>query len=178
MLNKGILHRDISTGNILLTEDEGSGFLIDLDLAVKLSDDKASGAPSKTGTKIFMAIGVLYGERHTFMHDLESFFWVLFWVCVHWNGPDKHRSKVRRFEKWNYMDVEELARDKKGTVDEDDKFIAEVDRHFTAYCQQLVPCIQEMRKVVFPGGKRRASEDRKVYSQMIAVLQKEREIIV
>ena len=162
----------------MLTEDEGSGFLIDLDLAVKLSTNNPSGAPSKTGTKIFMAIGALYGEHHTFMHDLESFFWVLFWICVHWNGPGKARSKVRQFEKWNYADTEELAKTKKGTVDEDDKFSNEVDRHFTAYCQPLVPCIQEMRKVVFPGGKRRASEDRKVYSQMIAVLQKEREILV
>ena len=162
----------------MLTEDEGSGFLIDLDLAVKLSDDKASGAPSKTGTKIFMAIGALYGEHHTFMHDLESFFWVLFWICVHWNGPGKDRSRVHRFEKWNYADTEELARDKMGTVLEDDKFSDEVARQFTVYCRPLVPCIQEMRKVLFPGGKRQASEDRKVYSQMTAVWQKEREILV
>jgi len=77
LLNAGILHRDISIGNIMLTENEDNGFLIDLDLANKTSDDQASGAPSKTGTKIFMAIGALLGEPHSFMHDLESFFWVL-----------------------------------------------------------------------------------------------------
>ena len=159
----------------MLTEDEDDGFLIDLDLAVKMSNEKASGAPSKTGTKIFMAIGALYGEHHTFMHDLESFFWVLFWMCIHWNGAGKKREKVRRFEKWNYMDVEGLARDKKGTVDEDDKFNDEVDRHFTAYCRPLIPCIQALRKVVFPGGKRRTSEDRIVYFEMKSELVKAKE---
>lgn len=83
LLSAGILHRDVSIGNILLTEKEDDGFLIDLDLAIKTSDGQASGAPSKTGTKVFMAIGALYGEPHSFMHDLESFFWVIFWICIH-----------------------------------------------------------------------------------------------
>lgn len=162
----------------MLSEDEKDGFLIDLDLAVKTSNDKASGAPSKTGTKIFMAIGALYGEHHTFMHDLESFFWVLFWICIHWNGPGRGRRKARQFENWNFAATEELAKTKKGTVDEDDKFSEEVDRHFTAYCQPLVACIKELRKVVFPGGKRRTSDDRTVYSRMKAALEKARERMI
>lgn len=74
LLDAKILHRDISVGNVMLNEAEDDGFLIDLDLAVKIDREKASGAPSKTGTKVFMAIGALYGEDHSFMHDLESFF--------------------------------------------------------------------------------------------------------
>jgi len=62
----------------MLSEVEDDGFLIDLDLAVKTDREKASGAPSKTGTKVFMGIGPLYGERHSFMDDLESIFWLLF----------------------------------------------------------------------------------------------------
>ena len=31
------------------------------------------------------------------MHDLELFFWVLFWICIHYNGPDKDRV-VLQFE--------------------------------------------------------------------------------
>ena len=70
-----ILHRDISIGNIMLEMAEDDGFLIDLDLAIRLDWQTASGAPSKTGTKVFMAIGTLYGDKdHSFMHDLESFF--------------------------------------------------------------------------------------------------------
>ena len=49
-------------------------FLIDLDLAIKENQEKPSGAPSKTGTRAFMAIGALYDEEHSFMHDLKSFF--------------------------------------------------------------------------------------------------------
>jgi len=41
-------------------------------------DIEASGAPSKTGTKVFMAIGALRGEHHSFMHDLESLFGLCF----------------------------------------------------------------------------------------------------
>ena len=51
LLKAGILHRDISIGNIMLIENEEDGFLIDLDLVIRISDDHASDAPSKTGTK-------------------------------------------------------------------------------------------------------------------------------
>lgn len=70
----------------MLTENEEDGFLIDFDLVIRISDDHASGAPSKTGTKVFMAIGALLGEPHSFIHDLESFFWLLFWICIHYEG--------------------------------------------------------------------------------------------
>jgi hypothetical protein len=56
-----------------------------------------------------MAIGVLLGEQHSSMHDLESFFWVLFWICIHYNAPNEERV-VPRFQKWNYVDTEELAK--------------------------------------------------------------------
>lgn len=53
-------------------------FLINLVLAIKEQRDCASGAQGKTDTRAFMAIGALLSEQHSFMHDLESFFWVLF----------------------------------------------------------------------------------------------------
>src|SRR3954469_23664692 len=80
----GILHRDISVNNVLVNEKDNSGFLIDLDLAIR---EKRLKACDKTGTKVFMAIGALSGQQHSFMHDLESFFWVLFWICIHYSGP-------------------------------------------------------------------------------------------
>jgi serine/threonine protein kinase len=170
LLDAKILHRDISIGNIVLTIQEDDGFLIDLDLAVKIDREKACGAPSKTGTKVFMAIGALYGEDHNFMHDLESFFWVLFWVCVHWNGPGRSRSKTQ-YDSWNYEPTQKLAEIKKGKVDEEDKFTEEVEREFTAQCRLLIPCIQELRKVVFPNGKRWLREDRQLYLRMKSVLE-------
>ncbi|KAH7115371.1 hypothetical protein B0J13DRAFT_209325 [Dactylonectria estremocensis] len=84
----GFLHRDISINNLMINEDDDNpswpSFLIDLDLSIKEQRDGSSGAKGKTGTRAFMAIGVLLGEQHSFMHDLESFFWVLFWICIHY----------------------------------------------------------------------------------------------
>jgi serine/threonine protein kinase len=172
-LNAKILHRDISIENVVLNEDEDDGFLIDLDLAVKTDREKASGAPSKAGTKVFMAIGALYGEDPNFMHDLESFFWVLFWLCAHWNGLGQKRSKSE-YESWNYKGTEELARQKAGFLIEEDRFGKKANENCTAYCRPLIPCILELRKVVFPEGKRWLQQDRQLYSQMKSVLEKAR----
>ncbi|KAH7012487.1 uncharacterized protein B0I36DRAFT_339394, partial [Microdochium trichocladiopsis] len=102
-----LLHRDISVNNLMIRGEKG--FLIDLDLAVTEQRQEASGAHGKTGTRAFMAIGALLGEQHSFMHDLESFFWVLFWICIHHNGPGQSEI-IPQFDKWNYADAEELAK--------------------------------------------------------------------
>ena len=54
-----MLHRGISIGNVLVTEDEKEGYLIDLDHAIKVDREGASGAKGRTGTKVFMSIGLL-----------------------------------------------------------------------------------------------------------------------
>lgn len=78
----GMLQCDISIGNLMMNEDDNNplwrSFLIDLDLAIKEQREESLGARGKTGTRAYIAVGVLYGEKHSFMHDLESFFWVLF----------------------------------------------------------------------------------------------------
>ena len=97
----GILHRDISMNNVLVNEEDNStwpGFLIDLDLAIRENRLELSGAHDKTGTKVFMSIRALKGKKHSFMDDLESFFWVLFWICIHYNGP---REAPRVMEKYD-----------------------------------------------------------------------------
>lgn len=50
------------------------------------------------------------------MHDLESFFWVLFWICIHYKGPEETRV-VARFGRWNFVDTEELACMKKSVTE-------------------------------------------------------------
>jgi hypothetical protein len=113
-------------------------FLIDLDLAIRESRENPSGAPSKTGTRAFMAIGALYGEEHTFMHDLESFFWVLFWICIHYTGPGG-QARITEFESWNYENTTKLAEIKKGTVVHESDFIKNITENFTPYYQPLIP---------------------------------------
>ena len=153
----------------MLTAAEDDGFLIDLDIAINIDRENASSAPSKTGTKVFMAIEALYGEEHNFMHDLESFFLVLFWTFVHCTGP-RGRRRVSKFEAWNFESTENLAKIKTGSVLEEDKFSKEVDDSCTPYCGLLVSCLKELRKVVFPDGKRWVGHDRVLYTRMRFVL--------
>ena len=166
-----ILHRDISLGNILLDEDERDGFLIDLDFAIDLTHLEASGAPGKTGTKVFMAIGLLLDDGpHTFMYDLESFFWVLFWICIHCVGPNKGRSEVNPFSDWNYDSLDDLAGRKKALVSHEGGFGRKLEASVIPYCRDLIPCIKKLRGILFPGGQRWEIQDRILYSQIKAAL--------
>ncbi|KAI0324567.1 hypothetical protein GY45DRAFT_1288719 [Cubamyces sp. BRFM 1775] len=115
MLRAGVLHRDVSSGNILIVDrprriSPCTGVLHDFDyssmtpnapapsqdpsnldppelspleLAQKSADDEHK---ERTGTYYFMAIDLLdpmlNTALHTFLHDLESFFWVLLWIVL------------------------------------------------------------------------------------------------
>lgn len=168
----GLLHRDISINNLIINEgiDESSfsSFLIDLDLAVEVNRTEASGAKEITGTRAFMAIGVLMGEGHSYMDDLESFFWVLFWTCVHYdeNGHDQETD----FTKWNKVDTMTLADLKKAVIDDDRDFIHKADGYFTDYYKPLIPWVDNLRRVVFPNGRRWQQADKTLYSQMTQIL--------
>ncbi|ROT35341.1 hypothetical protein SODALDRAFT_283661 [Sodiomyces alkalinus F11] len=169
----GILHRDVSINNLMINEDADNAswpsFLIDLDLAIRTERGGASGAKGKTGTRAFMAIGALLGEQHSFMHDLESFFWVLFWICIRYNGPDKGRA-VREFDKWNYVEMKELAKLKLGTVAKEEIFMETATDHFTLYYKPLIPWVNRLRRQVFPMDKPWEREDPGLYSVFRAIL--------
>ena len=156
----------------MLTETEDKGFLIDLDLAIKIADQKPSGAPSRTGTKVFMAIEALLGQQHNFMHDLESFFWVFYWICMHYEGLNKHGKMGERrteFGKWNWQDPEDLASMKSGRISLN--LFPLVDKKVTDYCTPLLPCLKELHEVLFPGYKTRQDQDRSLYAKMIQVFE-------
>ncbi|KAI0837480.1 hypothetical protein F5Y06DRAFT_297335 [Hypoxylon sp. FL0890] len=174
LLKAGLLHRDISINNLMINEGNKesslSSFLIDLDLAIKVDRVGASGAKGITGTRAFMAIGVLMGEDHTFMDDLESFFWVLFWICIHCRGPGQQGKATTEFEKWNYLNTEELARNKKGLISDERDFVRTAEANFTSYYQVLIPWVNRLRRVVFPNGRRWQEKDETLYSQMRQIL--------
>ncbi|KAH0562855.1 hypothetical protein GP486_002528 [Trichoglossum hirsutum] len=173
-----IIQSDISIGNLMMNEEEDNpswpSFLIDLDLAIRENREESSGAPNKTGTRAFMAIGALYGEKHSFMHDLESFFWVLFWICIHYSGPSESRV-VPKYDLWNYMNTEKLATMKKGEISDEGDFIRTVEENFTLYYRPLIPWVNRLRRVVSPNGLRQRKEDQELYSRMKAVLREARE---
>ncbi|KAI0294370.1 hypothetical protein BC826DRAFT_865491, partial [Russula brevipes] len=81
-----ILHRDVSAGNILIT-DKGSGILIDWDLSKKVKEytEPKPRLHSRTGTWQFISVARLldpWSSPHQVSDDLESFFWVLLYQIV------------------------------------------------------------------------------------------------
>ncbi|KAJ7091898.1 hypothetical protein B0H15DRAFT_179465 [Mycena belliarum] len=99
----GVLHRDISIGNILISETDLLGFLHDWDYSEftpeglarfhKLFPDRSPNILDKslkdmTGTYPFLALDLLQARRkgvtrqHECKHDLESFYWVLIWTLL------------------------------------------------------------------------------------------------
>jgi len=62
----------------MLNIAEDNRFLINLNLAIKTNRKNTSRALSKTRTKVFIVISALYNKDHSFIHNLELFFWVLF----------------------------------------------------------------------------------------------------
>ncbi|KAF9471980.1 hypothetical protein BDN70DRAFT_938537 [Pholiota conissans] len=85
ILRAGIIHRDISVGNILII-DNGRGILIDFDLCKLFEDTKKQArASERSGTWQFMSAQLqmsevpLHPER---ADDLESFLHVLTWIAL------------------------------------------------------------------------------------------------
>ncbi|KAH9008633.1 hypothetical protein EDB83DRAFT_488406 [Lactarius deliciosus] len=109
----GILHRDVSAGNILITEN-GSGILIDWDLSKKVVKG-GSGKQrqhSRTGTWQFISIARLRNPSmrpHEVSDDLESFFWVLLYMVV----------KCRSIEKINLSQDMQSVFDQSEDMDDD-----------------------------------------------------------
>ncbi|KAJ3503931.1 hypothetical protein NLJ89_g8210 [Agrocybe chaxingu] len=78
----GILHRDISVGNIVLVPD--GGILIDRELSKRL-DEKQARTYEKTGTIQFISVRQLKSPGllpHNVGDDLESFVHVLVWTAA------------------------------------------------------------------------------------------------
>ncbi|KAJ7171629.1 hypothetical protein C8R43DRAFT_1058629 [Mycena crocata] len=106
----GVLHRDVSEGNVLFEEvaDDGKsskGFLVDYDYAEftekglaafnelfperaeadRLYENIEKSLKDITGTPQFMAIEVMKADANTTHrphHDLESFYWLLVWMIL------------------------------------------------------------------------------------------------
>ncbi|KAI0864145.1 serine/threonine-protein kinase Sgk2 [Xylaria cubensis] len=157
-LDGGILHRDISSNNIIITDKRKTGFygmLIDLDLA-KVRDSDASGVRQQTGTLQFMAIEVLLQQvDHTYRHDLESFFYVLIWMCARqsWNIPELctgdmpvHKSML---EEWETGDLKRIATIKMGhmSVSLEDCFM---EFPTTLQVKPITKLCLKIRKILFP----------------------------
>ncbi|KAK2590651.1 hypothetical protein QQS21_011664 [Conoideocrella luteorostrata] len=156
-----ILHRDISSNNIIITEPSEpgpggfKGMLIDLDLA-KERDGKPSGARNQTGTMQFMAIEVLRGVDHTYRHDLESFFYVLLWMCARcaWDsekklcGDDEAKPIESDLRTWEVGNFKQIAKAKAYHMSVGG--LEEIMDEFPEGLDNVKPLCLRIRRILFP----------------------------
>ncbi|KAF6760782.1 hypothetical protein DFP72DRAFT_881464 [Ephemerocybe angulata] len=111
LLKRGVLHRDVSAHNILLTGTSGthsrSSVLIDFDLAVWAERGVSSTKPDgNKGTRMYQSISALRDSdpesEHPpppldYLDDLESFFYVFCHLIFKFSQPGKLLEKTRVF---------------------------------------------------------------------------------
>lgn len=127
--------------------------LIDLDLA-KMRDSGTSGARHQTGTMQFMAVEVLRKVDHTYRHDLESFFYVLLWMCGRqsWaKGNFAHKEKPpqrSRLRKWEIGSSSDIADTKAYHMTKDG--LETIMWEFPEALDIVKPLCVRIRKILFP----------------------------
>lgn len=151
------LHRDISENNIIITDpkkvDGLTGILIDLELAKEVGSGP-SGARHQTGTMEFMAIEVLRRVAHTYRHDLESFFYVLLWICARraWDRGFGcrviDRPKESMLSKWYTGSYKEIARIKEHAMGVNG--FKELLEEFPPVFDGVRPLCSKIRGLLFP----------------------------
>jgi hypothetical protein len=155
----------------MLDEAETHGFLIDLDLAVYFNREEASGAPARTGINVFMASRVLVGRSlHNFVYDLESFFWVIFWTCIHCTGPRGMGRHDTQFVSWNFKTWDDLAVAKDGVIQQQ-HFERMLREYASGYGQPLLPIVIELHETLHPNGTLPTVDNKSLYGKMKEVLQ-------
>ncbi|KAI9458221.1 hypothetical protein HD554DRAFT_2029721, partial [Boletus coccyginus] len=77
----GILHRDLSVGNIIIVD--GRGYLIDWDFAKSMSVEWPRRL-THTGTWQFLSVHLVENTSalHRVQDDMESVFWMLLWTVL------------------------------------------------------------------------------------------------
>lgn len=84
---------------------------------------------------------------------------------------ERHEGRqVPMFEKWNYVDTEELATSKKGVIADEEDFLKIAEENFTAYYQPLITWVNRLRRKVFPNGERWKKSELGLYRTMKDIL--------
>ncbi|CAD6499280.1 BgTH12-03400 [Blumeria graminis f. sp. triticale] len=164
-----ILHRDISVNNILLKicddpKDYG-GILIDLDLAALFKDGKTQGKlEAMTGTMQFMALEILKNSfavpgavvSHSYRHDLESFFYVLLWICIRYGWPDNKSPHLDFLRKWYSGTAEEIDTNKKMQM-KPETFGEEVYERISPMFKNVEILVRTFWRILFRKGENNTS---------------------
>ncbi|KAL7905889.1 hypothetical protein GGI35DRAFT_471396 [Trichoderma velutinum] len=116
-----MLHRDIAIKNLVIIPRgwgyAARGILIDFDAALDL--DNARAVEPLVGSDGFMAIGILFGQPHTYRHDLESLFYVFLWLAIANDREHDHAHEIleglpetSRLRRWCSMDFRAVGQAK------------------------------------------------------------------
>ncbi|KAI1124970.1 serine/threonine-protein kinase Sgk2 [Nemania abortiva] len=149
-----ILHRDISLQNIIITEPETAdgfkGMLIDLDMAIVGDNGLAT---DWAGTLLFLAVEVHHQVAQTYRHDLESFFYVLLWLCAcqSWDNKvcgDEEPREESVIRKWNIGTSKEIAATKIGNMSVNGLEL--IMDEFPKSLEAVKPLCLKIRKILFP----------------------------
>ncbi|EPQ49943.1 hypothetical protein GLOTRDRAFT_134419, partial [Gloeophyllum trabeum ATCC 11539] len=158
-----VLHRDISIKNIMLVADiEGDlsrrrGLLIDLDYAVEYPElgSRKPAQAARTGTAPFMAIELLnegWNVPHKPEWDLESFLYVIIWICILYVGPCDRRSskkiKETPLNAWMTGGYKLMWADKVGCMESKSRWCKLLEE-FAPYFEELKQCLSEWRALFF-----------------------------
>ncbi len=173
-----ILHCDVSPGNIIIVnhqdKEQLKGVLIDLDSAINL-DEASEEEVGITGTRPFMAIGVLRSEPHTYRHDLESFLYVLLWTII--TNLVESPPEGSRLRQWSNGDWSELAARK--SLDLVNNKMQDILGEFISEFYSLKPLVEKLHQLLFPlrdgavwtGTDGAPVAVGKLYDEMIAALE-------
>ncbi|KAJ3848372.1 hypothetical protein EV368DRAFT_68332 [Lentinula lateritia] len=99
----GILHRDLSSGNIMFRRKDGKiyGVLNDFDLSSRVED--VDNGDIRIGTRPFMSLDLLnsYWEGgHLYRHDLESLFYIILCLTCRFEAPGVPAPEPRAYSEW------------------------------------------------------------------------------
>jgi hypothetical protein len=156
-LDAGILHRDIAIKNLIIApqinRDDPKGVLIDFNFALDL-DDK-NYVHQVVGSDGFMAIGVLWGDRHTYRHDLEALFYVFLWFAIANDRVHDHGTEIMqglpeasRLRQWCSMDF--LAVGKAKLADMEPEGFEMILKEFSTPFVHLTGLARELHALLFP----------------------------
>ncbi|POW09947.1 hypothetical protein PSTT_06393 [Puccinia striiformis] len=169
LLTAGYLHRDISINNLMFaneTDDpDQKSFVIDLDMAIAYPIQNHEDLKARTGTKFFMSSNLLLkGHPHSFIDDIESFFWVLIWICIH-DCNDK--STFINKSDWNQQDPFTLGLVKcyyLGHL----HLLTDIFRSQFKNSEPLICCVKEFAEIV-ADDRARTKESETLYPQILNI---------
>nr|AEN14455.1 protein kinase [Lentinula edodes] len=147
----GILHRDLSSGNIMYRRKNGKvyGVLNDFDLSSRVRDmNKGPTSKQRMGTRPFMSLDLLNPDwegGHLYRHDLESLFYIMLCLACRYEAPGVPSPDPRPYSEWfSGTDAEVLSNKSKFLLNALSKGLP-VQPYFSSFKQWLWKIFKGLR---------------------------------